>query len=65
MSMGNLSYRIQVIIRLVLILFLGFAAVFLVTGTDYWMVAIWLGLIIMLLILAYNLKNAAYRLYVL
>ena len=51
MSLGNLSYRIQVIIRLVLILSVGFAAVFLVTGTDYWMVAVWLGLLLILLII--------------
>ena len=51
MSRGNLSYRIQVIIRLVLILSVGFAAVFLVTGTDYWMVAVWLGLLLILLII--------------
>ncbi len=51
MSLGNLSYRIQVIIRLVLILSVGFAAVFLVAGTDYWMVAVWLGLSLILLII--------------
>ena len=51
MSLRNLSYRIQVIIRLVLILSVGFAAVLLVAGTDYWMVAVWLGLFIILLII--------------
>jgi len=45
------SYRFQVIIRLMLILSVGFAAVFLVYRTDYWMVAIWLGLSLILLII--------------
>ena len=51
MSLNNLSYRTQVVIRLILILSLGFAAVFLVAGTDYWMVAVWLGLFLILLII--------------
>ncbi len=51
MSLRNLSYRIQVVIRLILILSIGFAAVFLVAGTDYWMVAMWLGLFLILLII--------------
>lgn len=44
------SYKIQVIIRLVLILSLGFAMVILIAETQYWMVAGWLGLLILLLI---------------
>jgi nitrogen fixation/metabolism regulation signal transduction histidine kinase len=51
MSLGNLPYRMQVIIRLVLILSVGFTAVILVTGTDYWMLALWLGLFLVLLII--------------
>ena len=51
MPLRRLSYRIQVIIRIVFILSVGFAAVLLVTGTDYWMVALWLGLFLILLII--------------
>jgi nitrogen fixation/metabolism regulation signal transduction histidine kinase len=50
MPLRRLSYRIQVIIRLVLILSLGLAVVIFITETDYWMLAGWLGLLMILLI---------------
>jgi two-component system nitrogen regulation sensor histidine kinase NtrY len=50
MHLKRSSYRIHVIIRIVLILSVGFACVILITETSYWMVAGWLGLLIILLI---------------
>jgi nitrogen fixation/metabolism regulation signal transduction histidine kinase len=50
MPLKRLSYRIQVILRIILILSLGFAGVILITETAYWMVAMWLGLLLILLI---------------
>ncbi len=50
MHLKRSSYRIHVIIRIFLILSLGFAGVILITETDYWMVAMWLGLTIILLV---------------
>jgi len=51
MHLPKLSYKIQIVIRLVLILSLGFAMVILISETGYWMVAGWLGLLTLLLIL--------------
>jgi two-component system nitrogen regulation sensor histidine kinase NtrY len=51
MPFKHLSYRIQVILRIVLIFSIGFADVIIVMETSYWMVSFWLGLIILLLIL--------------
>ena len=51
MPFRHLSYRIQVILRIVLILSIGFAGVIIASETAYWMVAFWLGLFILLLIL--------------
>ena len=51
MPFRHLSYRIQVILRIVLILSVGFAGVIITLETSYWMVAFWLGLIVVLLIL--------------
>ena len=50
MSFRSLSYRIQVILRIVLILSVGFAGLIITVETSYWMVAFWLGLIVLLLI---------------
>jgi two-component system nitrogen regulation sensor histidine kinase NtrY len=50
MPLKHLSYRIQVILRIVLILSIGFAGVIITTETSYWMVAFWLGLVVLLLI---------------
>ena len=51
MLLKHFSYRIQVILRIILILSIGFAGMIIVVETSYWMVAFWLGLVIMLLVL--------------
>jgi two-component system nitrogen regulation sensor histidine kinase NtrY len=51
MPFKHFSYRIQVILRIVLILSIGFAGVIIAVETSFWMVAFWLGLVVFLMIL--------------
>jgi len=51
MPLKHLSYRIKVILRIVLILTIGFAGVIIALETTFWLVAFWLGLVLLLLIL--------------
>jgi nitrogen fixation/metabolism regulation signal transduction histidine kinase len=45
------SYRIKIILRILLILMAGFSGVYLALNTPYWMLSFWLGLLLVLLIL--------------
>jgi len=49
MPLKHLSYRFQVILRILIILTMGFAGVIIALETSYWMVAFWLGLFVLLL----------------
>jgi len=51
MSALHLSYRSQVILRIGLILSVGFAGLIIAAETPYWLIAFWLGLIAVFLIL--------------
>lgn len=51
MTLPHLSYRVLVVLRVALILSVGFAGLIIATETPYWLVAIWLGLIDVILIL--------------
>jgi two-component system nitrogen regulation sensor histidine kinase NtrY len=49
MATARFSYRIMVILRILLILFFGFAGVVIATLTPYWLISAWLGLFVILL----------------
>ena len=49
--MKTLSYRINIIIRISLILAFGFASIIIITQTHFWLVSVWIALAIILLIL--------------
>ncbi len=51
MSVLHLSYRVRVILRIALILSVGFAGLIIAAETPYWLVTIWLELIAVILIL--------------
>ena len=51
MPLKHPSYRIKLILRIVLILTIGFAGVIIALETTFWLVAFWLGLVLILLIL--------------
>ena len=51
MTLPRVSYRFRVVLRIGLILSIGFAGVIIATGTPYWLVAFWLGLLVVGLIM--------------
>ena len=48
--MGSDNFRLKLIIRIMLILTLGFGTIYVLTQTHFWLVSIWLGLFSILLI---------------
>jgi two-component system nitrogen regulation sensor histidine kinase NtrY len=50
MTLPHLSYRTKVILRIGIILSVGFAGLIIAVETPYWLVAVWLALIIVILI---------------
>lgn len=48
--MGSDNFRIKIVVRIILILTLGFGTMFVLTQTHFWLVSIWLGLFSILLI---------------
>jgi len=48
--MGSDNFRIKIVVRIILILTLGFGTMFVLTRTHFWLVSIWLGLFFILLI---------------
>ena len=51
MSLANFSYRIRVILRILLIFSVGFAGVVIATLTPYWLISLWLGLFVIILVM--------------
>jgi len=49
--MGFRNFRFQVVLRVILLLGIGYAALFVATQTYFWLVAFWLGLLEILLII--------------
>lgn len=45
------SYRVRIIIRIILILTVGFSGIVLIMNTSFWMVSFWLGLVLILLVI--------------
>ena len=48
--MGSDKFRLKLVIRIILILALGFGTIYVLTQTHYWLVSIWSGLFFILLI---------------
>ncbi len=48
--MGSDNFRLKIVVRIILILTLGFGTVYVLTQTHFWLVSIWLGLFCILLI---------------
>ncbi len=47
----KLTYRVKLLLRITLILLLGFAGLYLVLDTSYWMISAWLGLAVIFLVI--------------
>ena len=51
MTSPHLSYRARLIVRIALILSVGFAGIIIAIETPYWLVSVWLGLFIVILVI--------------
>ncbi len=51
MEFARFSYRIRVIVRILLILSVGFAGVIIAALTPYWLISLWLGLFVIVLVM--------------
>jgi len=49
MRSSRISFRLGVVVRIILILTIGFAAIFMVIKTSYWLVSLWMGVFVIIL----------------